>query len=76
MLLVAECRVINYSFIVQFHERVDHQARRFGIQLGLFGLNDRVQILNIDTLGGTLGCNFALHDLSFFLITLVDDETL
>ncbi len=76
MLLVAECRVINYSFIVQFHERIDHQARRFGIQLGLFGLNDRVQILNIDTLGGTLGGDLALHDLSFFLITLVDDEPL
>ena len=76
MLLVAERRVINNGFIVKFHERINHQAGRLGIQLGFLGLNDRVQVLNNDTLGGTLGGNFALHDLSFFLITLVDDEPL
>lgn len=72
MLLIRDSRVINDGFIIQFHERIHHNAGGRCVQLRFLRKNDRVQILNIDALGGALGGDLGLKDFALFLIALAD----
>lgn len=54
VLLIREGRVVDDRLVIKLHQRVDDCASWFGRQLTLLQQNDRVKVVNVDTLGRRL----------------------
>ena len=76
MLLIRQRRVVHYRFIVKLHQAVHDQPGRVGGQLALLRLDDRCEVLDVDTLGGALTGDLGLEDLTLSLVALVHSDPL